>query len=152
MPSDKDPMWLSPLWPLSQRWGPLKYWPRWLRDSSLRLAGGFARALRGAKPSWWLLDRERPSRVLVVSHSVGERGNDRGRSLDNWGTDGERGGVLGKDGERGRGRGRGEKGKFLDREGERGSRVEDPVVAGGLSLSLGARRWSLGGQTLYLKG
>lgn len=109
-----------------------------------------ARALRGAKPSWWLLDRERPSRLLVVSDSVG----DRASSLDNLGdrgTDGERGGVLGKEGERGRGSGRGEKGKSLDREGERGSREEDTVVAGGLSLTLGARRRSLGGQTLYLR-
>lgn len=113
-----------------------------------------ARALRGAKPSWWLLDRERPSRLLVVSDSVGDRASDRGSSLDNLGdrgTDGERGGVLGREGERGRGSGRGEKGKSLDREGERGSRVEDTVVAGGLSLSLGARRRSLGGQTLYLR-
>lgn len=115
-----------------------------------------ARALRGAKPSWWLLDRERPSRDLVVSDSVGDKGSDRGRSLDNLGdkgTDGERGGVRGRDGERGRGRGMGsgEKGKSLDSEGERGSRMEDKVVPGGLSLSLGVRRRSLGGQTLYLR-
>lgn len=92
----------------------------------------------------------------MVSDSVGDKGSDRGRSLDNLGdkgSDGESGGVRGRDGERGRGRGtgRGEKGKSLDREGERGSRVEDTFVPGGLSLTLGARRRSLGGQTLYLR-
>lgn len=41
------------------------------------------------------LDKERPSRVLVVSVRVGDRGRDRGRSLESVGD-------RGRDGDEGR--------------------------------------------------
>lgn len=119
----------------------------------MRLAGGLARALRGATPSWWLLERERPSRVLVVSDRDGERGRDRGRSLENLGDrgrEGEVGRVLERKGERGIAEV--ERGKSLDREGEWGRRGEE----GGASLDLGSlttgeKGGSFGRQTLYLR-
>lgn len=92
------------------------------------------------------MERERPSRVLVVSDSTGERGKDRGRSVENRGDrgpDGEVGRVLEREGERGRPEV--ENGKFLDRDGEWGRSGEE---RGG---STGERGRSLGVQTLYLR-
>lgn len=112
----------------------------------MRLAGGLARALRGATPSWWLLERERPSRVLVVSDSAGDRGRDRGRSLENLGDrgmDGEVGKVLEREGE---------SGKSLDGEGERGRRGEERGASlDPGSFTTGERGRSVGGQMLYLR-
>lgn len=120
----------------------------------MRLAGGLARALRGATPSWSLLERERLSRVLVVSDSDGDRGRDRGRSLENLGDrgrDGEVGRVLERKGDRGRPEV--ERGKSLDREGEWGRRGEEGSGSLDLgSLTTGESGRSLGRQTLYLRG
>lgn len=97
------------------------------------MAGGLARVRMGARPSWWLFESERPSRVRVVSDRAGERGRDRGRSLENLG-------------ERGR---EGEVGRVREREGERGRRGEERGSSLG-SFTTGERGRSLAGHTLYL--